>query len=400
MAERGVSPEEDGSICGTTASRRDPADLAARYHRSVGMVLAPKSLYPCLVCIAPDQLDGGVALLTPNRAYVLGAGYFGGSDGPDGCTRQHMLPGLCSAKDLGSGLGVAIYLGGVMVVRACMDNAQGDLPGDYLDLAADCTYSYKGGRTDAADTAWGSMGRADPSKGRKKLARQSDYPLDPEVDEIEREEVDFEIEASVDEFLDVTELDERITEDFRYSLDPKEYVARYLGIDEDDVFDVDVTPDVRSIEGTVTFTGMARTGDGEVYADILAFDAVADAGLVLYLGPDFEQDTIENNLVPIPPDVIGRADWSQTPLRMIVEALEQQASVSGEAEVYLRLCAEALRANGWRQVAEAIEGPPGSPQQQVMFAKNPAPGMAKARRKYARLAREWDEVYGDSSDWS
>jgi len=402
MAERGSDTTIEQNICGTSASVRAPKDLATRYTHYIGMVLAPKSRYPCSVFIeAKGKVRyGGFCLFTPNRKRVIGAGFFGDSDGPEGCTRQHMLPGLCAWGDVGHGLGPALYVGGVMVVQAAKDNMRDEIARHYVSDGATCTYSYEADRSSEADRAWAGL-------RRHKIARESDDPLDPsEYDGIEGEEEPFEFTRDASDFLDAYELDEQIQERFQYGgIDARSFAAQELRIDEDDIDDVDVTADVR-VEGTVEFTGTARTGEGEVYADIIDFGTVADAGLVLHLGPDFDpEDSIDGALEAIPPQVIGASDWSQTPMEMYSKAIRQQARAAGiedddGGEAYLRLCAEELRKNGWTSLAEKTKAMVDNGEQLGLFAKNPKPSLAKARQKYAKMAREWDSVYGPRSNWS
>jgi len=410
MAVRGSDITVERNICGTTSSTRSPKDLATRYTHYIGMVLAPKSRYPCSVFIeAKGRVTrGGFCLFTPNRKRVIGAGFYGDSDGPEGCTRQHMLPGLCSADDFKTGLGPAIYVGGVMVVQAAEDNERDEIPRHYTSLGASCTYSYKGSREPPADVAWANLHISDPSKNRVPLARYSDDPLDPsEYDGIEGEKESFEFSQDASDYIDAYSLDEQINEQFQYGgLDAREIAASRLGIDEDDILDVDVSADVRTIEGTVDFSGTALTGEGEVYADIIDFGTVAEAGLVLHLGPDFDpEDSIDGALEAIPPQVIGASDWSQTPVEMYSKAIRQQARAAGiedgdGGEAYLRLCAEELRKNGWTSLADKTKAMVDNGEQLGLFAKNPKPSLAKARQKYAKMAREWDSVYGPRSNWS
>lgn len=400
MAKRGLTSTIEQGICGTSASTRSPSDLLNRYTHYIGMVLAPKSRYPCAVYIEAKTHRGGFALFTPNRKYVIGAGFFGDGDGPEGCTRQHMLPGLCSPTDIGQGLGPALYVGGVMVIQAAEDNEQGKIPRHYTIMGASCTYSYEGDRSSEADRAWAGL-------RRHKIARESDDPLDPsEHDGVEGEEEPFEVTRDASDFIDAYSLDEQIQETFQYGgADARELVAGALGIDEDDIVDVDVTADSR-VEGTVEFTGTARTGEGEVYADIIDFGTVAASGLVLHLGPDFDpEDSIDGALEAIPPQVIGASDWSQTPMEMISKALRQQARAAGiedgdGGETYLKLCEQQLRQNGWSAIADMIKGMLGNAKQLGLFVKNPAGGSAKARQRYAKLARDWESVYGPNTDWS
>lgn len=401
MARRGADANLNGYVCGTTRNKKSPSALAENHTRYIGMVLAPKSLYPCAVFVESETAYASMVLMTPNRKYVIGAGYFGsiGRSAED-CRRQHMLPGLCRTEDLKQGFGAALYIGGVMVVQAALDNRLGNIPSGYLP-GAPCTYSYEGSREPPSDAAWANLHTF-------KLARFGDDPIRIQGEDAEPTRFSFEVDA--DNFFDVYDLDRQIMDNEGNWESMKAEAANRLDVDEDDVYDVELGSDVRGVTGSVTVSGYyidPETGK-EVFADILDFAAAAGSGLILHLGPDFDRaDIISDVMVPIPADTLGKIDWSQTPLRMAREAILQQAEAwaedgSGEdASSYLEAAEDSLWRGGWSSVAndlrETISGVSDDGEEQMSIAFNPA---AKAQKRHKKLARDWDSAYGPNTDWS
>lgn len=102
-----------------------PAKLEA-YVYYVGTVLAPKSKIPAAVYVQKEPERFYV--FTPDKEFGIGAGYYGDEHGPGDCIRQHMMPGLLTERDQGTGLGTALYLAGNMVVAASQQDANGEFP--------------------------------------------------------------------------------------------------------------------------------------------------------------------------------------------------------------------------------------------------------------------------------
>ena len=398
MAIRGADADLNGLVCGTTRSRRKPSELAERYDHYIGMVLAPKSRYPCAVFVESEPTSGGMALMTPNRKYVIGAGFFGSPSREDveDCRRQHMLPGLCRAEDIKQGFGAALYIGGVMVMQAALDNQRGTFPSRFGD-GAPCTYSYEGSREPPADAAWENLHTF-------KLARFSDEAVNVEDYDAEPQRFSFSMDAN--DFFDVYDLDRSIMDNEDNWESAKEDAARRLNVDEDDIFDVELSADVRGVDGEVRVSGYYRDPESgkEVFADILDFTTAVESGLILHLGPDFDStDIIKTHLVPVPADVIGTIDWSQTPLRMIRDAILQQAEAEfrDSRSSYLAAALESLRRGGWSSVAEYLIGrgsfgDDDDGEEQQAFSFNPAP---KSGKRHRELARDWEAVYGADTDW-
>jgi len=347
MAERGAVDQ-----CGGTSKQN-----LDRYDIYLGTLLSPKSRYPVEVYTREKGVEP-FYLFTPNRKRVIGGGYFGDEEyiGGDTCVRQHMLPGLCRGEDRGTGLGTTLYLAGPMIVKAY---------GRYTD---ECTYSWSGDRSSSAEAAWASLNRHD-------LATQSGAYKGIYIE---------------------TDADNLISDD-----EAERLAAEY---DDEIVGDIEI----ESISGIVTIEGHAERN-----ADRIDYDTVAESGLIIHLNPE-HLDALER--AEIPPKVLAQSDWSQTPLRKIVRIVVQNAQLDAQAGArateetmareYVQATAREMKANGWSTIAEALLNEldlgsqrtiPGTERELMKMAANPSP---KATQRYAKLAREWNEVYGPGSDWA
>ena len=125
-------------------------------------VLAPKSLTPCAIYVNDKGNLNYYRAYSPDRSVAYGSAYFGIDEelGDFRCRRQHM-EGLDTMEDLGLGLGTALYIAGVCVLKAASENPQTmSVDGRSVDEA--CTYSGEtvgGGRTRSASRAWSSLGK-------------------------------------------------------------------------------------------------------------------------------------------------------------------------------------------------------------------------------------------------
>lgn len=371
MARYGA--DEAGDCSGSTAKA-----IFDRYTVYVGTLIAPKSLFPVAVYVAEDSARFFV--FTPNRKYLIGGGYFGDTDGPAEATRQHMLPGLCRGADHGAGLGTTLYLAGNMV--NALKYEQGNAVPELRSLSyvyRDATYSKTGGRSAYADRAWEKLNEHDLS--------------------------DFEAGGDRSLYMEADAADVLSDSDAANMIE-----NYYRGSDEEPGAPVEV----QEIEGTITITASVEDQD----VDLMEWDTVKESGLVLHLGPFFDEPDAH---AVIPPEVFGRLDWSQTRMSQILEFAEQNASalvaeqsftgkneaerLAAEEEVakrWMRDAARSARESGWGEVAEALldriaEGaqlwvpgaePPRLTGNPGALAMNPA------------FAREWEDVYGAHTSWA
>ena len=351
--------------------------VAKSYDHYVGAFLAPKSKVPVDVWVS-DASDR-FYVLAPNREQMIGAGYYGDEDGPNECIRQHMLPGLENKEDKGTGLGTTLYLAGVMVAKANEDDEEGEWPWANT-RTNECTYSYGGDRSADASRAWESLRRHDLAEA---AAGESEY-----------------VSAQID-------ADDVVSES-----EAAEHLESYSG-SEGDV-------EVESISGSVEIEGYVSRE-----ADVMEWTNVEESGLVLYLGPDFS-DPFQR--APIPPDVMGGADWAETPWVRFQAYVRQNAAASAYtllgasdmegdrgtevAREYVRAVAAALTKRRGatavspkaKQFARQLLSMIGQgPQQQLpgvplpSLIPNPA---SKAQQLFAGLDKQWAKNYGRSAQWN
>ena len=306
----------------------------------IGVLLAPKSLYPCAVWASDNEGDG-VTLTSLNKKRFIGAGYFGNMEPSSECTRQHMLPGLATDDDQGEGLGTALYLGGVLLIAGRTRAGWG----------RGCTFSvseadhYMGlqGRTSDADMAWESMKRHD-------LAWQESIdttePFQREVDPD-----DLNIDNEVAEYL----LEHSFEGANEVQIDEMEYFKVRGDVETSIPIDVLAWETLRT-SGLMLFVNRARftrgiTVDGgkptrrewvseedwgKLEGDAFVEDTFdeesrrrvprEDRIQMIYPNlnyptpPAFDNDT---DFVPPPPEALARADWSETPKQLLLSILLQ-----------------------------------------------------------------------------
>lgn len=313
----------------------------------VGSIVAPKVMMPVSVYANADN-DDRFRLFTPDRKLSVGAGYYG-DQGPGGCIRQHMLPGLEDKSDIGTGLGTTLYVGGNMVVAAAIQNANRKFPWR-IDASSECTFSVEGDRSADAERAWANL-------VRHRLAVEDET----EGDEEEIEE-SYDIDYFVSERDIVNEAEERFERE--HDVPGSAYVE---------------------LTDQVSVTG---TRSESITANFMNWDTIKNSRLILHLGPYFDDP---DDFEPIPPGVFARIDWSHTPDDLFVKFA--RANAEGDLEDWILEAAcliggigglDDLSQRGTHLAQLLLK------QVNATRPRNPCP------IKYASETRAWMRRYGDA----
>jgi hypothetical protein len=289
----------------------------------VGVILAPKSLYPCAVWKSDNNYNG-VTLTSLDGETHIGSGYFG-DEGPRSCIRQHMLPGLADPKDNGNGLGSALYLGGIMVTAA--------IDSDCTFSAGDENYgrSYGGGRSEDADRAWSSLVQHDLAE--EETASESE-PFSRDID--------------VESLIGIDSIEEHV---------------RNYELEDADSVDIDYV-------GNATVEGTAEV---QATFNFMEWEVIRESGLVLYINLDSTNQPIptlydrskypplrtrfreDEDYVPPPPIAIAKADWSECPKNLLISILLQNAQYfeDGSPSEYMSAVYEAAKEQRANSKAES-----------------------------------------------
>lgn len=123
--------------------------------------------------------------------------------------------------------------------------------------------------------------------------------------------------------------------------------------------------------------------------NVLEWPTVLQTGLVLYLSRDFRPGRSQYNPREIvPPQVIGRLDWRETPVSEAVRYIEQNAGLLGDAQeraAYLAGCDDAL-SQTYPDIARALT------------RDNPT-AATDSYNHFAVRDREWLALYG-AGEWA